>query len=148
MVEISSTSRITIHASAHEVYKYLSNLKYYYLWNTSLRYLSYEGPLKVGVSFDSESIIFKKYSIKCHNVVTELEVDKKVGTENQLGMIKYQQVYKLQKKNQSTIVNFKIDIITPSQPFGLTNSVLKVIADRELKSHLDALKIAVENKLQ
>ncbi len=86
--KITSESKITIKAPPEEVYKYLKHLKYYYLWNSSLRYLSYEGPLKKGISYDSENIIFNKNVIKAHNIVTAIEPNKKIETENKLGMIK------------------------------------------------------------
>lgn len=144
--EIKSVSRVTIKASPNEVYKYISNLKYY-LWNPSLRYLSKEEPFKLGVSFDSESVILRKNIIKCHNVVTELVNNESIGMENQLGNIKYKKLFKLKKKDKTTILSAELAILTPSQAFALTTPILKILAQRELKTDLNALKIVVENKL-
>jgi len=144
---ITSESKITIQASPGEVYKYLSNLKYYYLWNASLRYLSYEGPLKKGVSFDSENIILNKNVIKGHNIVTAIEPNKKIETENKLGMIKYKQMFELKEQAKGTQVINRIDVLTPAQAFGLTTPVLKILAKRELRTDLQTLKIVVENKI-
>jgi len=145
--KITSESKIIIKASPREVYKYLSHLKYYYLWNSSLRYLSYEGPLKKGVSFDSENIILHKNVIKGHNIVTAIEPNKKIETENKIGMIKYKQMFQLKEQANSTQVTTKIVVLTPAQTFGLTTPILKILANRELKTDLQALKIVVENKL-
>lgn len=145
--KITSESKITIKAPPEEVYKYLKHLKYYYLWNSSLRYLSYEGPLKKGISYDSENIIFNKNVIKAHNIVTAIEPNKKIETENKLGMIKYKQTIKLKEQTKNTQVISKIVVLTPAQTFGLTTPVLKILADKELKTDLQTLKIVVENKL-
>lgn len=46
-----------------------------------------------------------------------------------------------------TILRLKVDVITKSQILGLTNPVLKRLANNELKMDLNYLKVVVENKI-
>ncbi len=62
-------------------------------------------------------------------------------------MIKYKQTIKLKEQTKNTQVISKIVVLTPAQTFGLTTPVLKILADKELKTDLQTLKIVVENKL-
>ncbi len=148
MHKITASSSITIKAEPKDVFKYISQPKYFYLWNPSLRSLSSDKPLKLNSQFESESVILKNISIKSNNTVTDYIEDKKIVFENSFGLIKYKQIYNLKRsRNIYTILKLKVDIITKSQILGLTTPVLTRLANNELKMDLNSLKVVVENKI-
>lgn len=148
MNKITALSSITIKAAPKDVFKYISQPKYFYLWNPSLRHITNDEPLKINSQFETETVILNNINIKSKNTVTEYEENKKLVLENSFGLIQYKQIYRLEQSRKIyTILRLKVDVITKSQILGLTNPVLKRLANNELKMDLNYLKVVVENKI-
>lgn len=147
MPTVSAKTSINIKATPEDVFAYLKNLKYWYYWNPSLRMLSHEGELEEGMAYESESVVLKDIVIKNQNVVTKLIPNKEIDVANNMGTVKFDSSITLTNRSHATMVVCRIDVLTESKAFGLTLPVLKQLAKRELQTDLQALKIAVENKL-
>ena len=144
-LSIEAKSSVLIKASPEEVFSYIKDLKYHYLWNPRLRNLSSTDELKLGSSYESESVFIRDIKIVTKNEVTKYVPNKQIGLRNRYGMITYDAEINLRRRGRLTNVSCTIDILTSSQAFGLTLPVLKQLAKRELQYDLDSLKIAVES---
>ncbi len=147
MEKVFTRSRITIKAKPSEVFKYLSNTKYHYYWNPSLRVISDQVDLNIGSSYDTEVIILKDIRIKSHVIITDYVKDRLIEFNNAVGAIDYTAKIKLTAKDSATEVTLDINVLTKSKTFGLTLPVLKQLATNELNTDLRSLKVAVENKI-
>jgi hypothetical protein len=147
MATLALKNKVSIKAEPSEVYFYLSHLKYHYLWNPSMRHLSSEGELTLGMSYEAKSKLLGGITVSSRNKVTELVPNKKLRLQNRLGNIKYDAEFTLAKRRSRTIVTCNIIIDTKAQILGMTLPVLKQLGNRELQSDLYYLKLAVENKM-
>jgi len=145
--KIYTLNNIVIKAPASEVFKYLADLHYHYLWNPNLRDIVNPRILSLGDTYQTKTIIFNKNVIESSNVIYQFKTNKIIAMENKLGLVKYKCIFTLNEDKGTTKVTTRIDIITETKLFGLTATVLKRLANNELQSDLAALKIAVENKL-
>lgn len=148
MSKISVRTRINIKAPPNDVFKYISETKYFYIWNPALRDITGAKKLGLGKAYDTTSVVLKDLEIKSHNIVVEFQPGKSLGLQNQMGTVKYASVFNLTDKGSHTLLTLKLDIVTESQIFGLTMPVLKRLANRELQTDMQALKIAVEDKIE
>lgn len=147
-MDASIVARVTIAAEPDEVFKYLADLKYHELWNPQLRSLSSEGKLKLGSKYETESEVMG-IPIEARNVVTKFVPNKELELENNTGSVMYRINFNLTYKPLGhTLVILTAHLITQSKIIGLTVPVLERLAKYELKMDLEALKIAVEGKLE
>jgi len=147
MEPISIATKVKINAKPAEVFDYFANLKLHYYWNPSLRKLSGKETLAAGESYKAESNVLGGITIKSTNKVITLETNRKLELESKLGNIKYRQCYNLKDRGKYTIVTSNTDILIECITFGLTHGVLKQLAEHEIQTDLNYLKLAVENKL-
>ena len=139
-------SKVTIHASITEVFKYLENLSYHQLWNPQLQNINPITNLALDSTYQTTNIFLGK-KLKTSNVVTKFEKNSEIQIENTTGLVEFCANYKLSKKNNSTIVTSNITVASKSKAFAFATPVLKALAQRELQTDLQALKVAVEQKL-
>lgn len=140
-------TNITITASLAAVFRYLTDLKYHYLWNPQVRNISATGQLKLGSRYKTESVVLG-ITIKATNVVTDFKPLKELVIENSLGPVQYSARFRLSPQSNQTRVQLQVTLSTDAVTYIFTGPVLKQLALRELRTDLQALKIAVENKLQ
>lgn len=145
-MEARVVARISIEASPAEIFTYLTNLKYHFLWNPHLRSVKPITILKLGVKYNSSSWLL---GVKVHgtNVVTKLTPNKEIELKNSTGALSYLVNYQLRVDQKRTFVFCRTIVASDSQAFAFTTPLLKLLARRELQSDLQALKIAVEQKL-
>lgn len=147
MATISMATDVKIKAKPAEVFEYIANLKLHYYWNPSLRKLSSEGMLAIGKSYKSESKVLGGITIDSDNEVTAYVANQMLELKCKLGNIKYRQSYVLKAQRKYTTVTANTEILTESTTFGLTLGVLKKLAEHEIQTDLNYLKLAVENQL-
>lgn len=139
-------SRITILAEPKDVFKYLADSSYHFLWNPHLHSLEPAGKLKSGSKYKTTSVLLG-VRVSGKNSVTRCDADKELQIENVAGTIRYSVNYRLTKKERRTQVICTTEVTANSNAFTFTKPLLRLLARRELQSDLKALKIAVEHKL-
>lgn len=139
-------TKVTISASSAEVFKYLKDLDYHYLWNPALRNLEPVIKLAKGSVYNSTSLVLG-IEIKATNTVTKYTENKELELENTTGMVHYIVNYRLNSSKHKTILSCSIVVDSDKKAFAFTKPILELLARRELQADLQALKIAVEQKL-
>lgn len=86
--------------------------------------------------------------IKAVNHVVDYIQDEQLGIRNKTGMIQYSAQFKLSKRGDKTLVTSSVSVSSQSKAFAFAEPMLKQLARRELRADLEALKNAVEQKLQ
>ncbi len=141
-------TQVSINASASEVFKYLSQLDYHFLWNPHLIYISSDENLKLNSKYNTTSHILG-VKIKANNQVTKFIKNKLIKIDNTTGMVKYSALYEIIKKSNKTVILKNVtEVEANHKAFAFSTPVLNIMARRELQSDLQSLKLAVENKLQ
>lgn len=140
------TTRISIAASASEVFEYLTNLKYYLLWNPQITNLSGHGKLKLNSTYSTTSNVLG-VTIKSKNVITKFRADKLIQIENKTGLVHYIARFTLKPDRKKTLVICATTVSSESSAFAFAVPVLKLLARRELQTDLQALKLACEHQL-
>lgn len=140
-------SRITINAKPQEVFKYLADSSYHFLWNPHLQTMSPSGKLKLGSKYKTTSWLL---GLRVHgnNKVTLFDPNKELQIENSAGSLNYRVNYQLFPEGKTTRLVCTTEVTAVSQAFAFTAPVLRLLARRELQSDLKALKIAAENRLE
>lgn len=140
-------TRVSIGATADEVFKYLTDLKYMHLWNPQLKAASSQKVLRLNSTYQTVSIVLG-ITIEALNMVTEYVPGKLLQVENTTGNIHYLVNFRLTRKNRATtMLTCTTTVWSESLAFAFSTPVLKLLARRELQTDLQALKIAVENQL-
>lgn len=140
-------TRVRIAADQDLVFEYLTHLKYHQLWNPQTRKVSSKSRLQLGSTFNTTLVIL---GIKIHarNVVTVLSEPREFEIKNVTGTVHYVSNIKLRKWLGKTLVISTTTVSTDSKAFVFTMPTMKRLARRELKTDMQALKVAVENRLQ
>ncbi len=142
------TTRVSIGANQDLVFKYLTDLRYHYLWNPQIRSISSRGKLKLGSSYDTESIILG-INIHATNRVVVFEPPNEIQIENITGTVQYQANFRLKSYESAfTLVICTTTVSTDNKAFVFTAPIMKQLARRELQTDLQALKLAIENRLE
>ena len=146
-MKVSLVAQISIAESQVEVFRYLTDLKYHFLWNPHLQSISSRAVLKLGSSYKTTSFIL---GMKFHgtNKVVKLDPLKELELENKTGALKYNVHYQLHLRSRITVVRCKTTVESQKEAFVFTAPVLKMLARHELQSDLRSLKIAVEQHLR
>lgn len=139
-------SQVTIKARPAAVFKYLADLNYHFLWNPHLQNLSPRMVLKKGVSYQTTSMLLG-VKVVAKNQVTKFASNQELQIENSTGTLKYKVNYQLRGQEQSTTLVCTTEVSADSPSFAFSRPVLKMLARRELRSDLEALKLAVEQQL-
>jgi hypothetical protein len=145
-IRVSVSSGVLIAAPRSDVFTYLTNLKYHFFWNPHLLSVTPMKPIKLGSVYKSESLILGM-TIKGNNVVAKFIQNKELGLENQLGAIHYRITFRLSEQRSKTRISCSTTVIPESKAFTYAVPILKRLAQRELQSDMQALKIAVEGRL-
>ena len=140
-------TQIAINATSADVFRYLSNLKYHYLWNPHLRSISKTTNLEQGMAYQSSSLLLG-VRVRGNNVVTKLLPNKELELENKTGALQYKVNYQLRSAKEKTLLTCTTTVFSESNAFAFTTPVLKLLARRELQTDLQALKISVEKQLK
>ena len=146
-IRVSIASSTIVAARPAEVFKYLTNRKYHYLWNPQIYSISPMGALKLGSRYETESLVLG-VSIKSTNIVTKFVPPKEFELENKLGLVQYKTNFKLNSKAAKTSVICSTTLFTEHRAFAFSIPIFKRLAKRELQTDMQALKIAVEGHLQ
>lgn len=147
-MQATVATKLTIAASPAEVFEYLADLKYHYLWNPQVRTISTNEKLKLGMQYNTESTVLGA-TIKATNTVKVFNPPSELVLENPLGNVCYTAKFKLtpQANGKKTAVQLSVKVSTNHKAYVFTAPVLKQLALRELRTDLQALKVAVENSL-
>ncbi len=146
-MKVSVISRISIAANRNEVFKYLTDPSYHFLWNPHLQSLTPMHTLKQGSKYKTTSLLLG-VRVKGNNLISKSVPEREFQIENNTGMIKYRVAYQLHTKNKFTEVVCTTVVSTNNKAFAFSTPILKLLAQRELQSDLKALKIAVEHRLE
>lgn len=148
-MQATVATKLTIAASPTEVFEYLADLKYHYLWNPQVRTISHQQKLKLGIQYKTESTVLGT-TIKATNTVKVFKPPHEMVLENPLGSVCYTAKFRLtpHDKGKKTLIKLSVELSTEHKAYAFTVPILKQLALRELRTDLQALKIAVENKLQ
>jgi carbon monoxide dehydrogenase subunit G len=145
-VQAKITNRVTINASAKEVFHYLSDPSLHYLWNPPLQSITATKPLKKGTTYRATSLLLGVL-FESTNTVSAYEQDKLLEIRNSGAALDFCVIYNLEAQGKSTVVQCFTMVSSTSKAFAFTKPVLKLLAQREIRSDLQALKLAVEQKL-
>jgi uncharacterized protein YndB with AHSA1/START domain len=147
VMEVRVVAKVTIAADRPSVFKYLTNLKYHFLWNPHLQSITRLKRLKPGATYESTSLLLG-IRVQGTNRVAKFVPDREVELENNTGALHYQVNYQLTGIPRKTLLTCTTTVSSQSQAFAFTKPVLRLLARRELQSDLQALKIAVEQGLE
>jgi hypothetical protein len=142
----SVTSRVSINARSEEVFKYLSDSNYHFLWNPHLQSLTPMTKLKKDASYETVSLLLG-VKVSAKNLVTKLTANKELQIENTTGSLKYKVNYRLVANSKLTVLICNTEVTADGNSFAFTLPILKLLARHELQSDLKSLKLAVEQKL-
>lgn len=140
-------TQITIAAPPAKVFEYLTDLKYHHLWNPQTRKISTHEPLTLEGTFVSESRVMG-VTIKAVNTATKLVPPRELEIENNIGVVKYTARFRLIPNGSNTLLRLSTSLSTSSRFWVFTLPTLKQLARRELRTDLEALKVAVEHNLK
>jgi hypothetical protein len=145
-MDVRVVTRITINASAKDVFCYLSNLQYHYIWNPHMRKVKPIAELKRGMVYVSENVLL---GVRVTNVnkVAKFSRNKEIELVNNKGQIQYRINYLLVPQEGKTQVVCTTNVTAVSNYFSFAKPALRMIAKRELQTDMQALKLAVEHKL-
>lgn len=140
------TTQVTIAASSEEVFRYLENSKYHFLWSPSLQSLHPQKKLSLGDTYEATNIVLG-IKVAAHNEVTDFVRNKEFELQNSTGMLHYCTHFKLLPVEKGTKVKLSVEVSSESKAFAFSAPVLRRLVQRELQTDLQALKIAVEQQL-
>jgi hypothetical protein len=140
-------TQVTIAASPTEVFKYLTNLRFHYLWNPQVHRISTHEQLKQGSVFESVSRVLG-VEVRAVNRVTKFTPQEEFQLENTMGVVQYHAAFHLFAKYQSTLLVCTMTVASASKGFAFSALILKKLAQRELQTDMQALKVAVESHLE
>ena len=146
-MNVRVVSRIAINAPLKEVFRYVEDSNYHLLWNPHLQSIDAHGRLKKGTKYHTTSMLLG-VKVRSDNKVTQFEPNEVIEISNQTGPLHYTVHYQFIVSEQTTMVHCTTIVDTDTKAFGFTKPVMKLLAQRELRSDLQALKIAVEQQLQ
>lgn len=145
-MKVKVVTQVAIVADRPAVFKYLKELRYHFLWNPPLQSIKPIITLELGAKYSSTSMMLGK-KIITKNEVTKFEADSELELANNTGMIHYRVNYCLKSQGKKTLVICNTAVSSESKAFAFAKPVLEILARRELQADLQALKIAVEQKL-
>jgi carbon monoxide dehydrogenase subunit G len=140
-------TQITIKAKPADVFKYLENLEYHYLWNPQIQDIKPIIKLKLHSTYETSSQILG-VKINAVNEVSKFVPSKELELVNNTGMVKYTANFKLRPNGSKTTLVCDTTVASESNAFAFAKPVLKMLARRELQTDLRALKVAVEGRLK
>jgi uncharacterized protein YndB with AHSA1/START domain len=146
-MKVELTTRISITAQPHEVFKYLKDLRLHYLWNPQLQTITPLIELSHGQQYHATRMVLGQ-PLKVESTVKEFKPGKKLSLAITAGLVNSKVSWTLSPHKNGTLVICKTVVYNESPAFAFTKPVLRLLARRELQSDLQALKIAVENHLQ
>ncbi|MFI5270850.1 MAG: SRPBCC family protein [Candidatus Saccharimonadales bacterium] len=148
VIKVTIKTKVTISAEPSIVFRYLKELKYHYLWNPHIQKISPITSLSAGLEYKSESILLG-VRVKGVNRVIKVVENREIQLENKTGTIQYQVKYYLSKhQKDKTKLLYTITVNTDNKIFAYSAEIIKILAKRELRSDMEALKIASENRLK
>jgi hypothetical protein len=139
-------TQIAIAAPRPVVFEYLTDLKYHHLWNPQVQSLAGSGVLEKGSTYQTTSLLLG-IKVHSHNKVTLVQSPRRLVIENDAGLVHYKAEFQLEADGDKTVVVCSTNASADSVAFAFTKPVMKLLARRELQTDLQALKIAVEQKL-
>ncbi len=145
-MKASIVTRITIDSSPAEVFDYLTNYKYYRLWNPQIIETSRFTKLTLHSTYATTSQVLG-VTIKSQNIVTKFRSNTFIRIENNTGLVHYVADFSLVTQASKTVVTCSTTVSSKSKAFAFTAPVMKRLAQRELQTDMQALKLACENKL-
>jgi hypothetical protein len=86
--------------------------------------------------------------IKAENHITRYVQDKELEIQNSTGMVQYRANFKLQGRSKETVITCTIVVATTGKAFVFAKPIMEHLARRELNTDLNALKVAVEDRLE
>ena len=146
-VKVHVVAKVTIDASPADVFKYLTNLKYHFLWNPHLRKVSSVKTLKLGTEYRSASMLLG-VKVEGRNLVTKFSKNQEFELENKTSLIRYKVNHALRAQGDKTLLTCTTSVYTDNEIFNFAKSVPRLLARRELQADLQSLKIAVEQHLK
>lgn len=141
------TTRVTIDATPREVFRYFEYLRLHYLWNPRQQKNSGPDRLKQGAQYKTTNLVFG-VRVDAVNTVTKFDLGRELEIKNNTGLVHYLARYRLSEKEGKTLLRLNLTLSADSQAFAFAKPVLSIMAQRELRSDLGALKLAVEAKLE
>lgn len=145
--EVSVVTRITIAAKPRDIFTYLTDLRYYYLWNPQMLSISPTKPLRLGMTY-STVILILGVQVKSTHEVTKLAAPKMLELQSKAGMIKHRTSFRLTAKGKKTQLVCKTIVFADSTAFAFAKPILRLLAQHDLKTDMEALKLAVEGKFE
>jgi uncharacterized protein YndB with AHSA1/START domain len=145
-MRIELTTRVSIEASAREVFRYLRDPKLHHLWNPHLQSITTDKLLQEGTEYETTST-FMGVSVSGTSVVTELLPNKRIQICSSGAALDSCVCFNVEKVGTMTMVRCVTEVTLTSKAFNFTQPVLRMLAKHEMQSDLHSLKIAVEQKL-
>lgn len=138
-------AKVTIQATPAQVFTYLKDLKYHALWNAHLQKITPITELKPGLTYETSSLVLG-IPVSGKNSVLQLKQDELLEIENAAGTLKYRVTFRLKPGAKGTTVRCVTKLYAKHNSFVFAAKLLKILAERELRTDLQALKEAVEQK--
>jgi uncharacterized protein YndB with AHSA1/START domain len=146
-MKVTVLSQVTIAKKPTDIFRYIADPRLHYLWNPHLRTVSAKRKLKQGVSYTTTSLMLG-VKIENDNRITKFEVNSLMEIQGHGGTLEYCVEYRLLPDGKLTVVECNTTVTATGRAFAFAKPVLSLLAQRELQSDLQALKLAVEHQLK
>ncbi len=146
-MKASVAARLSIRASPAEVFVYFREVKLHPVWNPRLQTVSPLSKLKLGSTYNSESLLLG-IKTSARNTVTKYVKDREIEIKNDTGILHYSANYKLVSIGSKTLVTCITEVSSDKDAFKLAKPMLKLLAKREVQTDLYLLRQAVEEKIK
>lgn len=146
-MKVYIVNQILIEAKRSEIFQYLANPNYHFLWNPTLKRISTYDNLQKGSTYKATNHVMGIELITT-NVITKFKKNEEVEIVNKSGIIQYRLNFKLLKKGAKVLLINSSELSTISKLFAFSVPVFHLLAKRQLQTQLNALKIAVEHSLE
>jgi CRISPR/Cas system CMR-associated protein Cmr1 (group 7 of RAMP superfamily) len=143
---VTVQATVAIKKSRQDIFIYLKDLNYHYLWNPTLQNIQPLMVLKKGSTYKTSSFILG-VKVRGNNQVTQYVNNQIIEIENNIGTIKYKVKYSLEDSDKETLLTCNTTIDNEHKGFAFTAPVLKLLIQKELHSDLSALQVAAEQGL-
>ena len=145
-MKVNVVTKVIIASKPSDVFLYLSDLRYHYLWNPQTQSISSQKKLKLGATYKTVNLVLG-VKIQSNNKVTKLVSNKELELENNTGLVHYRAHFWLKSVRGKTQLTCTTEVSADSNAFAFAAPVMKLLARRELQTDMQALKVAVEHKL-
>lgn len=136
---------ILIDSAPRHIFGFLHNAREHVHWSGGLKYISEQGPLHQGMSYQTTHVMLGR-EINSVNLVRQIVPDKLLEINNISGPLSYRVRYALAPAGLRTLVSCSISIASQHAAFNLATPLFEMLIESQLQRDLGNLKTAAEQQ--